>query len=199
MFTFILLLYLWAGIATPAYDLPALPNSLHLPEMEAAVSHAHAVATKEQLAWSPSRRLSWNDFKGVPQHDNPHHALTAANLTVDAHRSHNALDYDVRCVFLPSESWTKNNKSEKLLQHEQLHFDLTEIYARLLRKKLRLLSPTCPDFNQKLSIAVSDTFHKWKAEQEAFDTTSNHGLQEEVEQVWATHIAQRLEELKAYQ
>ncbi|NDK56393.1 DUF922 domain-containing protein [Pontibacter fetidus] len=151
-----------------------------------------------QITWSPERRLTWDDFKAEPDSLNPHHAITAANLAVDATCASNKFSYRVKCVFLATESWSKNKMSEKLLQHEQLHFDLTEVHARLLRKKLVTLGTSCPEANSKLSETVKNAFADWKAEQDKFDEASQHGLDARVSAEWAKTIAHRLQQLEKF-
>jgi len=153
----------------------------------------------EKITWSTSRRLTWEDFKGIPETENPHHALTAANLSVDGKCRNNAFTYEVRCVFLPQQSWSKNKISEKLLRHEQLHFDLTEVHARQLRKTLAGMGTTCNAFKAELTPTISAAFKAWKAEQRLFDASCSHGLNKAEEQVWAENIALRLQELAAYE
>ncbi len=150
------------------------------------------------LSWSPSRKLNWDDFKGNPDDGNPHHALTAANLAVDAKCRNDRFEYSVTCVFLPTESWSKNKKSEELLYHEQLHFDLTEVHARVLRKKLQQLGASCSNVKTKMTPTVNQVFKEWKAEQDKFDKLSNHGLDSETQQKWAADIERRLKELEKY-
>lgn len=152
----------------------------------------------EQLAWSPERRLSWEDFKASPDSTNSHHAMTAANLAVDAKCNGSKFDFSVRCVFLPTESWSKNKKSEKLLQHEQLHFDLTEVHARMLRKKLLMLGSSCTNVQGKLSDVVNIAFADWKEEQRKFDKLSKHGLDADAMIVWSADINQRLKQLENF-
>ena len=190
MHTFTLFLSLWARIL-----LPLLFPAAAAPEKSTLAPAVEKVYV-EQVTWSPERRLSWEDFKALPDDENPHHALTAANLAVNARCMANGFSYQVNCVFLPTQSWTKNTKSEKLLKHEQLHFDLTEVHARQLRRKLALLN--CADVKDKLSGTVSSAFAQWKAEQDNFDAECKHGLNVEQEQVWAADIAQRLKQLEAY-
>lgn len=155
-------------------------------------------AAAEQITWSPDRRLAWEDFKAAPDSLNPHHAVTAANLAVDATCAANKFTYKVKCVFLATESWSKNKQSEKLLQHEQLHFDLTEVHARQLRKKLQTLGSSCPDAQAKLADTVKKAFADWKAEQDKFDAASRHGLDPEISATWATTIKQRLQQLEKF-
>ncbi|WP_276495786.1 DUF922 domain-containing protein [Pontibacter litorisediminis] len=153
-------------------------------------------ATNEHLVWSPERKLSWDDFQGEPDESAPHHALTAANLAVNATCKKNEYTYTVKCVFLPQQSWSKRKNSEKLLAHEQLHFDLTEVHARQLRHDLQQLN--CVSLKTKLSLVVNNAFKRWKAEQDAFDKASRHGLDKEEQQVWEAAITARLKKLEAY-
>jgi hypothetical protein len=190
MYTFTLFLSLWARILFP-FLFPA-------PVAEERATRAPAVEkiTVNSVNWSTSRRLTWEDFRGHPDEANPHHALTAANLAVNATCKEKGFFYEVSCVFLPTESWTKNTKSQKLLEHEQLHFDLTEVHARLLRKELQQLN--CSNLKAKLNPTVNSAFARWKAEQNAFDTASKHGLNAEEQGAWAASISQHLQALELY-
>ncbi|WP_299757274.1 DUF922 domain-containing protein [uncultured Pontibacter sp.] len=195
MFTFTLFLSFWARILLP-----------HLyPDASAAATSAASIAIKtpadnaisEQVTWSTDRRLTWDDFKGLPDDANPHHALTAANLAVNASCKNSQYSYVVKCVFLPQQSWSKKKNSEKLLAHEQLHFDLTEVHARQLRHDLQQIS--CSNLKTKLSLVVNEAFKRWRAEQDIFDKASKHGMEKEEQEAWAANIAVRLKRLEAYQ
>jgi len=185
MFFLSLLLSLVTGYLTPATDAAKSANK-------------DTKTATEQITWSPDRRLSWDDFKAAPDSLNPHHAVTAANLAVDAKCATNKFGYTVKCVFLATESWSKNKKSEKLLQHEQLHFDLTEVHARLLRQKLQTLGTSCPNAQARLTDTVNKAFATWKAEQDKFDEASRHGLDPEESAIWAKSINQRLKKLDEF-
>jgi hypothetical protein len=192
MFIFTLFLSLLVGLLV-SHPTPAgmSPSVVYIPAPPAAASNEH-------LAWSSTRKLNWEDFRATPEMGNSHHALTAANLAVDARCKDNKFYYEVKCVFLPGESWSKNKQSEKLLAHEQLHFDLTEVHARMLRKELNTLGNSCSNLKTNLNTTVGEAFKAWKAEQNQFDKLSRHGLDAETQQQWAESIAQRLQELDAW-
>ncbi len=175
---------------TPAGLSPAAVNVPYT-STKVAVSNEH-------VAWSASRKLSWEDFRGIPESDNPHHALTAANLAVEARCKDNKFYYEVKCVFLPTESWSKNKQSAKLLAHEQLHFDLTEVHARQLRKNLKELGLSCGNLKTDLNTTVGAAFKAWKAEQEEFDKISRHGLDVQTQLAWEEDISRRLQALDAW-
>jgi hypothetical protein len=191
MFIITLLLSLLVGLRMPH------PSPAGLPPAASAV--AAAGYSNDRIAWSSSRKLNWEDFQAIPEDNNPHHALTSANLAVDAKCKDNKPYYEVKCVFLPGESWSKNKQSEMLLAHEQLHFDLTEVHARQLRKQLQGIGNSCQMMKKQLNSTVGAAFDAWKAEQGQFDKVSRHGLDAEVQKEWAVNIERRLSELEAYQ
>ena len=47
----------------------------------------------------------------------------------------------LKAIFSKDSSWVLKNavKDSELLQHEKLHFDITEIFARKCRKELRAI------------------------------------------------------------
>lgn len=194
MFTLTLFLSLLVGLMLP-HPTPAglSPAALNVPATATTI-----VANNEHLAWSSTRKLNWEDFRGTPETENPHHALTAANLAVEARCKDNKFYYEVKCVFLPTESWSKNKRSEKLLAHEQLHFDLTEVHARQLRKNLKELGLSCGNLKSQLNTTVGAAFKAWKAEQEEFDKISRHGLDAQTQLAWEEDIARRLHALNAW-
>ena len=79
-----------------------------------------------------------------------------------------------------------------------MHFDLTEVHARQLRKKLKALGTSCSNMKENLNITVNTAFKEWKAEQDLFDKSCSHGLNKEEEAAWAENINQRLNQLQAY-
>jgi hypothetical protein len=154
---------------------------------------------RKELAWSESRRLNWNDFAGSPDTHDPLHAITSTNIDMKAKCVGGKFKFEVKSVFLVDESWSKNKNSTPLLLHEQLHFDLTEIYARQIRKELNELKDACGADNAQINLIVNRIFDEWKQEQDRYDEEVNHGLNKEAQQKWVNLISMRLNETVAYQ
>lgn len=95
----------------------------------------------DYIYWDPERKLVWEDFQGSVDRTQPHiEALTASTIEVSSSYYKNEVPkFNVVSFFIKSQSWTKTN-SEFTLEHEQLHFDITEIHARKLRKAIDSLS-----------------------------------------------------------
>ena len=86
--------------------------------------------------WSASRKLSWTDFKGRPDPATGNAALTSTNINIDYSYNKQELKYTIRCQFDPAKSWGRVRNSH-ILGHEQAHFDIAEIHARMLYKMLQ--------------------------------------------------------------
>jgi hypothetical protein len=155
-------------------------------------------ASEEGLVWQAERKLSWEDFQSEADLQQPLHAMTATNIEVQAECYNNQMQFEVKCVFKTQESWSKNKQSERLLAHEQLHFDLTEVHARRLRHKLAQTPGLCGSNKARFGKIVESYFAGWKTEQHQYDEQSNHGLNPEQQLIWESKIARELEELHTF-
>lgn len=174
-----------------ARPLPAAPLVLAAPLPEAATE-------EDGIVWQAERRLSWEDFQSEADHQEPLHAMTSTNIEVQANCYGNQMQYEVKCVFKAKDSWSKNKESVQLLAHEQLHFDLTEVHARLLRQKLAATRDLCGADKTRFAKIVDSYFAGWKTEQDLYDKESGHGLKQQQQQAWEARIARKLEDLSAF-
>lgn len=96
---------------------------------------------EETILWEKNTKLSWSDFKGTPK-NNRAAATTASGLTYQfstVKKDHQVVhvDFKVSSFFYPQKSWYIPSICDSvILQHEQLHFDITEVYANKFRKRL---------------------------------------------------------------
>ena len=173
--------------------LGALPVAAFAPP---PVAPPRAVAnTDSTLLWSAARRLTWADFRGVPGLTEKLHALTSADLNVQVKCANDNLQVSVQAVFRPLESWTKSPDSAPLLRHEQVHFDLTEVHARMLRAALGKLKMTCEQAQTQLQPLIDAGFANWQRAQDQYDEDARHGLDKEGQARWEKQIADQLKAL----
>lgn len=96
---------------------------------------------EETILWEKDRRLTWEDFKGTPN-NNRAAAITASGLTyrfstVKKDNQVVRVDFKVSSFFYPQKSWYIPAICDSItLKHEQLHFDITEVFAEKFRKRL---------------------------------------------------------------
>lgn len=98
------------------------------------------------ILWQENKKLKIQDFKA----DNKDTikvnrqqflgAISAIRIEYSSfQRNKNSVpDFSIKTYFDPNESWMLL-KNDYVLQHEQIHFDLAELYARKMRKSVESL------------------------------------------------------------
>lgn len=156
----------------------------------------------EELYWNKNERLSWSDFKAKPQKNLPYKANTNSGISFSWNSTQRnkdiSLDYKVESIFYPNKSWVKEiEEVDYLLAHEQLHFDITELHARKLRKALENYKPG-NNIKKELDSIYSVIEKQRQQMQNRFDKETNHSINKETEFEWREFVEQELEKLNKY-
>lgn len=157
----------------------------------------------ETIKWQDTQKLSWEDFKGTPNPDSDAVALTASGITFGYSvktRGKRIVGYSttVEAHFYPKKSWYHSEKADDyILAHEQLHFDITELYVRKFRQQLERLV-----VNQNIKVqmgqiheAINDALDKT---QKMYDEQTNHSIVVEAQAYWENYIKEELAKLDKY-
>jgi len=153
---------------------------------------------KENLIdWASTRRLSWEDFKAQPDGSSVNAALTSTNINIDYSFNNRDFKYKIRCQFDPGKSWGRI-KNDYILSHEQAHFDIAEIHARLLHKALKNYKFNSKTANQDIGEIYQRYMNEHKEMQEKYDDETNFSRNEEKQTAWQKKIASILKELESY-
>ena len=157
----------------------------------------------DTMTWNESRRLTWDDFRANPDPNSDAVALTASGITFGySVKTSGAriIDFSttVEAHFYPNKSWYLENKGDAhILGHEQLHFDITELYTRKFRKQLERL-----EVNQnvkaqlkRLHTAINEALHET---QKRYDAQSSHSINIEMQKQWEAFIKEELSKLEKY-
>jgi predicted secreted Zn-dependent protease len=149
------------------------------------------------IDWSAERRLNWDDFKAEPDGVSVNAALTSTRIDIDYRLNNREFKYKITCQFDPSKSWGRV-KSDYILSHEQAHFDIAEIHARLLNKALKNYK-----FNFKTAKNdIGDIYQQLMTDhhnmQEQYDEETNYSRNESRQQAWKQKIADMLDDLQSY-
>lgn len=156
----------------------------------------NAQVPEGSIPWSASKRLEWSDFKAQLPPDASSAATTASGIsyTYSANIMHHEveLDFEVTAYFYPNESWYKPTlASENLLQHEQLHFDISELFARKMRLKLRQTTFT-ENVKTEIRKIYRETLKELSDFQDKYDWETNFSRNEEMQKQWNTRIREAL-------
>lgn len=134
------------------------------------------------------KELSWDDFKGIPTPFSNWAAVISSNIYLEysedtcfAYAGQNNLN-----------SWTKKNtiSSSYSLEHEQYHFNITEIYARKLNDYLS----NNPGFENSEALNELNRLRlELYQEQSNYDNATDHGLNVLTQHIWEYKIDSILE------
>ncbi|MBO2031806.1 DUF922 domain-containing protein [Siccationidurans ginsengisoli] len=152
------------------------------------------------IRWSATRPLTVADFKGRPRPNQGHAALTSANINTGATCRGNIFAGTAQASFDPASSWVREPRTitPALLRHEQLHFDIAEVYARRLRQQLAAMHTTCDRLGTTFDRISQAAYAAWQEAEDAYDRDTNHGLQHERQAQWEVQVRQQLQELAAF-
>ena len=153
----------------------------------------------DRIYWSQHDPLTWDDFKGDPDYRNRFASAISSTGIIYKYRCEDGIiTITVESMFIKSESWVKDAAlTDYHLQHEQLHFDITELYARKLRKELNQRVLYCGEEN-KLEHLVNRKLSEWDNEQKVYDKQTHHSLDEEKQIVWNELIESELSDYAEY-
>jgi len=152
----------------------------------------------EKIVWNENYRLEWSDFRASHRSGVSYVASTSSGISFSYSYSEKNgvidLNITVQSNFYPESSWVNPKEaSAYILAHEQAHFDISEIHARILRKRI---SETT--FSKKIKKELTSLYNnvdgKRIAMQRLFDKESDHSKIKEKELEWEAFIKQQLKD-----
>lgn len=151
----------------------------------------------DTITWNANERLTWDDFVGeVPQNARAA-ATTASGITyrfsTTGTRDNMEVDFKVDTYFYPNKSWYQPEIcDEVILSHEQLHFDISELYARKLKKRLNQAKYTRNNVKSKVRAIYRKINEELNDFQNQYDKETNFSRDLERQTIWNEKIAKLL-------
>lgn len=153
---------------------------------------------KTFFVWNENRKLNWNDFQGKTIANASEAAMTASSIEFSYAVKGDEITWIVTPKYYPKISWSKKNmQSAYVLKHEQLHFDITELYARLFRQRLVENVKSAKDI-EKLKKISKQIIKEWQEEENDYDKETNHSIDEKRQAEWNLNVEERLNNLKEF-
>lgn len=153
------------------------------------------------LLWQKDRKLTWDDFKGVKQQpEDVHliHKVAESSMIFPysfIYTEDKTLGINIKCYFEKFIAWTITNDIETL-EHEQIHFNIAELYTRKIRQCVKSLQDEgILDVNAYVK-EVNALVANCNKYQDKYDNEVllNYDRQQE----WQERVAKELEALKEY-
>jgi len=151
----------------------------------------------DTIAWSSDKRLSWKDFKGKVPSNNRAAATTASGITyrfsTSGTKNEFEVDFKIDTFFYPTKSWYQPSLcDEVILSHEQLHFDISELYARELRKRLNAATFTHANVKAEVRKIYAEINQELSEFQNRYDAETNFSRDREQQAIWNKRIEKTL-------
>lgn len=156
---------------------------------------------EKEIIWNKNRKLEINDFKGQVE-NRPFQAVTNSGITYNifSKPGFNKKKYTiaVSAKFDCEGSYFKPRKRDSLvLVHEQVHFDISELYARKFLKKMIERAPEI-----KIALAVHEeiyrsVYNELQIKQDEYDSEVYADPQATTK--WVKWVEKELEQMVIYE
>ncbi len=155
----------------------------------------------DEIFWSNSIKLSPRDFKDNGTIDSVSAAYSFTRIKIDY--SLTALEeyrVEVFAIFIPDSSrWNTDTSNFIVLLHEQLHFDITELYCRKIRKELTESHFRKSLFPVEVRLLALNYYKKSCGFQDLYDSETDHSKDLKVQLRWQNAIEDSLSKYDGFQ
>ena len=149
-----------------------------------------------KFQWNEHNKLTWEDFKGSVNASSDESAAAThcgigfkTNTIVPGGKP----EIIVYNTFYTEKSWVRSDaKLPSILNHEQGHFDLCEIYTRKLKGRMSKFDFNVPDVKQALMKVYSEISEEYESRQQTYEQETIHGTNLQQQKKWAQMIASEL-------
>ncbi len=151
------------------------------------------------IKWTEDRPLTWNDFKIINKNNHWAGAISHCGLQRSSVIEGDTLIFKLEPYFNKYKSWVKTaHKNDIVLQHEQIHFDLTEFYARKIRREILQISLSKEDYLSTIDSLYNTYVNELNLINKQYDDETYFGNIDEVQSIWRERINKELLELDPY-
>lgn len=160
--------------------------------------------SQEEIVWKQDKKITWDMFIGQPINN---YASAQAEIRFvkkpKAQQEWNSVSMNytikynlhIKAVLIPSQSWVKF-KSDVLLEHEQIHFDIAELYVRQMNKRItEIESINYEVFTHLVDSIYNISIQQCEIEQNNFDSISNSSRNRYSQVMYKNKLEKELESL----
>ncbi len=164
----------------------------------ASIALLSFIYPKDELILWGTRSIEWSDFKAKPNKSQKTAALTASTITLNSKYDDNKqLVILIENFFITNRSWTSTTDSI-VLEHERRHFDLSEVYARKIRKALKEKKFNTKKLNEEVNAIFVKYNKELSNEQKLYDAETNHSINKTKQKQWSARIQSELDKLEEH-
>lgn len=156
------------------------------------------------INWNESRKLTWADFKANKKKSNGSAvATTSTAFGYSITDSAGIISGSIYVHFFCNDSWwdhkliQKNNLSY-VLSHEQLHFDICELFGRKLYKAILKLRDSGRLNSNSIKRLQTKLEKQYSSFQDRYDKETNHSINRTEQHYWSKIVKKELDTLSEY-
>lgn len=157
--------------------------------------------TINRIFWSNRYQLKGSDFQAAPDEERKVAALSSLGLPYSSvSDGEGAMTIYIQTCFTKISSWSKKEQQNNvLLQHEQLHFDVAELYRRKIIKKILETNFFKENCEEKLKeIITKIRTNEYRKSQDKYDRETNYSRVFKKQIDWNKYIEQELKNYEDY-
>jgi hypothetical protein len=162
------------------------------------IGYCQSINKIDSICWCDNYKLRWSDFKSEPPKGAEWSATTFALLNIDGYKKGGIPNYQVTNYFLKLKSWSNDTVSTTLLDHERLHFDIAEVFARKIRLAVESLRKKGEMKMEIYDSTIQQILNARRILSATYDEETSHGLRTSKQQEWSTKIQKELNVLSKY-
>lgn len=142
----------------------------------------------DTIYYHAQQPLSWNNFKASPQ-GNRFGASIFANFgytgTDTLINGHFQVTVNLKVYMLEQQSWVRSDsRNAYSLNHEQRHLQLAYLASREFEQMVKQDMLTPENYRGRLGYWYLQAYRKMNQLQEAYDTETQHGMNEQTQERW---------------
>lgn len=148
---------------------------------------------QDTLWWAKEQRLTWEDFQGFPDTTEVFEALTYAGIAFRYTYTGDSLQFQAKSYFNRAKSWRLPIADSSKLRHEQVHFDITELFTRKLTAQLSKLKTEKELVQQAVRKLLTEVVAEKDRFQHYYDQETHYGTVPAEQKKWEKRIADLLQ------
>lgn len=148
------------------------------------------------IEWNSEKKISWNNFLGEANAESSFKAECVTFFRRSFYTKNDSVFCRIQTFFNQNESWKKNFFLDDGydLNHEQIHFNITEFFARKLRQIISL-----NDLNEETIQKKYDEIAKDCDDfQKKYDEQTNHSINILKQNEWTKKLTDLLSSLSLF-
>lgn len=149
------------------------------------------------LEWKVGRPLTWDDYRlKVFKSNRGQLAITSVKHSVRGELNNEIPDFEVKVIFVVNDSWTTDKTDTLLLAHEQLHFDIGELFRRKIVKRINGLRKQGEKQKAIYRYVIRKELSEFRNYSKNYDKSTKHGVLKAEQKKWEMIVWEELKRLQ---